>query len=61
LVQPKDIEGIIKCIKKLDNKECYKKTAIRNLKVSEEYDRSLLSEKIKKFLLEIKNEQTKRK
>ena len=60
LVSQKDVEGIIKCIKKLEDKECYRQTAMRNFKVASEYEHSLLTEKIQHFFLEIKNELTKR-
>ena len=61
LVPQKDVKGIIKCIKKLEDTECYQRTAMRNFKVSGEYERSILSSKIQNFFLEIRNELTKRK
>ncbi len=53
LVPTKDINGIIKCIKTLENMEDYKETAIRNFNVAKDYQHSLLAARIQNFFIEI--------
>ena len=55
IVQRKDINGMIQCIKRLDDLEYYKKTAIHNFNTAKDYEHSLLMARIQEFYIQIKN------
>ena len=54
IVPQKDINGIISCIKRLDDENLYRDTAIRNFNTAKEYEHSLLTKKIQNFFSQIK-------
>lgn len=54
IVPQKDINGIIDCIKRLDDVNLYRDTAIRNFNTAKEYEHSLLTKKIQNFFSQIK-------
>jgi glycosyltransferase involved in cell wall biosynthesis len=54
IVPKKDVNGIVRCVKMLENAEFYKQCAIRNFELAKEYEHSLLTAKIQNFFEEIK-------
>lgn len=56
VIQPKNIDEIIRCIKKLDDLEEYKKVAIRNYGVAKSYEHSTLTTQIRTFFNQIREE-----
>lgn len=56
LVPKKDVRGVVGCIKKLENLDLYKETAIRNFNTAKQYEHSVLTFTIQNFFKQIKND-----
>ena len=56
VVQPKNVNGLVKCIKEFDNLDLYQRVATRNFNTAKEYEHSILSSKIRQFFGQIKED-----
>ena len=56
VVQTKNVNELVRCIKEFDNLELYQRVATRNFNKAKEYEHSTLSSKIRLFFGQIKEE-----
>lgn len=56
VVQPKNVNEIVKRIKEFENLDIYQRVATRNFNTAKEYEHSILSSKIRQFFGQIKED-----
>jgi len=61
VLKPKDIDGIVSALLKLDNEDEYQRAAKRNFIEAQKYDHKILQKQIQDFYIEIKKELEKKK